>query len=220
MTVHERTMEKMKKLRSTFRQADILGLQETHGWQGEIEHALFEQSMEAEVFISPGTDRNKAGVAILIKKSLLCDLGRSRHFELVPGRAHAVTFWSADGEASSTILNVHNFELDDADMRAIRAFALPRSRAAAAAPTLHHLWLIGDLNFDAPGEEPRLLEDWASSLTEGVACRNFETVAQARTAHADTSSRAASRRAAREWDSILGPLVEIADAAPSHFDKG
>ena len=43
-------MQKVKKLRATFAQPDVLALQEVHGTSGEIEGALFEQAFHSEVF--------------------------------------------------------------------------------------------------------------------------------------------------------------------------
>ena len=65
----------------------------------------------------------------------------------------------------------------------IRTFARNAMLSTQAPPINHHLWLLGDLNFDALGEETRKINDWASPLSGGVAGgRNgsFSTSSQTR----------------------------------------
>ena len=54
-------MQKLKRLRATFAQTDILALQELHGTSGEIEGALFQQVAHSEAFVCAGVDRNSGG---------------------------------------------------------------------------------------------------------------------------------------------------------------
>ena len=116
MRERPKKMKKMKKLRSALANTDVMCLQELHGWQGEAEHTLFEQYADSEVFLSLGSDRNRAGCAIIVKKTILRHTDCCSHLELIPGRAHAVSFWSEDAERSSTIVNVHNYDLSDRDL--------------------------------------------------------------------------------------------------------
>ena len=159
----------------------------------------------------------------MLKKQLLKDKDAAHHFQLVQGRDHAVKFWSADGQLSNNIINVHNLGPSGEDLNVIRTFARDAMMSTRALPTNHHIWLLGKLRFDAPREEPCKINDWAfRSLGRG--CRQTRLLPHffAGVDHARRQERTLlyGGREVQLWEEILGQMVEVADAAPSHFDAG
>ena len=174
-------MRKLKKLRDILPRADVTALQEVHGESAEMETSLHEQAPQLLLFLNPGANRDQGGTVLLLKKSFIPKAEFCSHHIIVPGRVHAVDVWNEASSARGTFVNVHNYELSDADIAAIAAFVRPHLRTAVDDPMHRHVWMMGDFNFDAPGEEPRLLSDALTPLKEGQS--GGQTVSAARAAH-------------------------------------
>ena len=126
-------------------QADILLLQETHGFLETFEVSELKRFLnDFHIFVGDPPDRATGGTATLIRKSKFKGFKWTKE-ELAPGRVLRVHGEGERGE-DAKIWNVHNYKLGAGDVRRSKHKLEDDADEAANLPK-HMLWIGGDWNF-------------------------------------------------------------------------
>ena len=145
---------KKKALNKLLHDNDVVAVQETHGQSEQWSTTRKRLVKSHKVFHSHDPDsRNKAGVALFIKRRLSQQAFREEVVEVNPGRTLTVRLFFTKGCLSLT--SIHNFEMNEAAQRQTAKHCADENRNAQNDEQGSSIHLIGgDFNFLARGEIP------------------------------------------------------------------
>lgn len=109
--------------------------------------------------MSVGETGDTGGVAFIMRRKLLGEATQIRMQTLVEGRVSILRV--SAGDALLEVAGIHNYGLTISQANLVANELQSRTRAAQAALMQRCLCVVGDWNFDAPGESPMVIGETA-----------------------------------------------------------
>jgi exonuclease III len=149
-----RRKAKKRALNKLLHDNDAVAVQETHGQSEHWATTRKQLDKSHKIFHSHDPEsRNKAGVALFLKRKLYRQAFREEVVEVNPGRTLTVRLFFAKGCLSFT--SIHNFEMNETAQRQTAKHCADENRNAQNDEQGSSIHLIGgDFNFLARGEIP------------------------------------------------------------------
>ena len=187
----------MKKdfLHDLSERAAAVHIQEVHGTEQDIELFLYQFHQKFIVFHSPHPEPSTGGVVSMFNRCFFRGFS-FRATPLVPGRVLPVD--AATTGKHIKFMNVHNVNIANSELNTIAQLIQSEVEAAISTPKSRTMFIVGDFNFTADGEDRLRLRD-----------------PLARSAPHAGANDGSPQRA--RWSACLGLCTELTQKSPTHY---